>query len=206
MNILIVGATGDIGSALARALKGQGQLWLTGRREDALFALADEIGAEAQPIDLADEGALSQFLGVVGALDRLFYSAGAVRPQPIRSTDRADWEATFVANLLGAFYVLKHARWNREARAVFLGAYPQRIAFPRLGAYTASKWGLEGLLSVARKELREVAITLVRLPAVATRLWTPFGGAPKDALSADEAAQRILQGIAPTPPPEVLEI
>jgi cyclic-di-GMP-binding biofilm dispersal mediator protein len=148
--------------ALAQALQGRGRLWLTGRNEAALFELAETLGAEAEAMDLSDETAVQAFLAEIGPVDRLFYAAGAVSPAPLAQTDREAWERTFTANLWGAFLALKHARWGAGARGVFLGAYPQRIALPGLGAYAASKWALEGLLTVARRELRGVRLMLVR--------------------------------------------
>lgn len=206
MEIVMFGATGGIGRALAHALQGQGRLWLTGRNTTALRELAHALGAEAEPLDLADEEAVRAFLEKVGPVDRLFYAAGAVVPIFLRDLDRSAWERTFTANVWGAFLALKHTQWRSGARGVFLGAYPQRIAFPKLGAYAASKWALEGLLTVARRELRGVHLTLVRLPAVATSIWAPFGGPPKGAWTPEEAAQRILEGIAQEPPPEILEL
>jgi cyclic-di-GMP-binding biofilm dispersal mediator protein len=206
MEIVIFGATGGIGRALAQALQGRGRLWLTGRNEAALFELAETLGAEAEAMDLSDETAVQAFLAEIGPVDRLFYAAGAVFPAPLAQTDREAWERTFTANLWGAFLALKHARWGAGARGVFLGAYPQRIALPGLGAYAASKWALEGLLTVARRELRGVHLMLVRLPAVATGIWAPFGGPPKGAMDPEEAARRILEAVEAEAPPDILEL
>lgn len=49
-------------------------------------------------------------------------------------------------------------------------------------------------------------LVLVRLPAVATGLWAPLGGPPKGALSPEEAARKVLEGVLKDPPPEVLEV
>lgn len=55
MKTLIIGATGGIGSSLARLLQGRAELWLTGRRAEALAALARETGGRAVPLDLESE-------------------------------------------------------------------------------------------------------------------------------------------------------
>jgi short-subunit dehydrogenase len=58
-NVLITGATGGIGRAIARAFAARGaNLLLTGRRADALTALAEELGGRSVPCDLSDRTAL----------------------------------------------------------------------------------------------------------------------------------------------------
>lgn len=197
MKTLIIGATGGIGSSLARLLQGKAELWLTGRRAEALAALARETGGRAVPLELENELEVAALFAETGPLDCLLYAAGAVARSPLRSTPRDGLEGILAANFLGAFFALKHARFHPGAKALFLGAYPPYVEVPGFAAYAASKRALEGLLGAARKELgREgVQLILVRLPAVATGLWAPLGGAPRGALTPDEAARRILAGL-----------
>ncbi len=208
MRTLILGATGGIGGALARALGGTGELWLAGRRREVLFPLAQEVGARALPLELGDELEVQALLEEVGPLDLLLYAVGGVVRRPLRETGRLEAEDLLLANLLGAFLVLKHARFAKGARAAFLGAYPAYVEVPGFSLYAASKRALEGLLNAARREFRKegVHLTLVRLPVVATGLWTPLGGPPKGALPPEEAARRILEGLKAEPPPEVMEL
>ncbi|PZA05805.1 MULTISPECIES: SDR family NAD(P)-dependent oxidoreductase [unclassified Meiothermus] len=197
MKTLIIGATGGIGGALARLLQGRAELWLAGRRAEALAALAAETGGRAAPLELGDELEVAALFEATGPLDLLLYAAGAVARSPLRATPRDRLEEVLTANFLGAFFALKHARFHPGARALFLGAYPAYVEAPGFAAYAAGKRALEGLVNAARKELgREgVKLILVRLPAVATELWAPLGGAPRGALTPDEAARRILAGL-----------
>ncbi len=208
MRVLILGGTGGIGQALARALRGQGELHLAGRRREALLALAAEVGGRAYPLELGDELEVQALLEEVGPLDLLIYAAGAVVRKPLRELPRSEWEEVFTANLTGAYLVLKHARFRPGARAGFLGAYPDYVAHPGFAAYAAVKAGLEALLKVAAKELRREGVHLVlfRLPAVATGLWTPLGGPPKGALSPEGAVRRILEALKAEPPPALVEV
>lgn len=209
MKTLIVGASGGLGGALARALVGQAsQLFLLGRNASALATLAGAVGGEALPADLGSELEVQAALAETGPLDLLIYAAGAVSKASLRETSRVEVERLEVANSWGLALTLKYARFNPAARVVLLGVYPDLVMVPGLFAYAASKLGAEALLGVARKEFRRegVRFTLVRLPAVATGLWTPLGGAPKQALNPDEAAQRILEGTLVESPPELLEV
>lgn len=209
MNTLLLGATGGIGQALARGLAGRvGRLWLSGRNGAVLAALARDLGALAVPTELAHELEVQALAQEVGPLDLLIYAAGAVQKASLREQGMDDLERLSAANLTGLALVLKYATFNPQARGVLLGVYPELIAVPGLSGYAATKLGAEGLLNVARKEFRRegVRFCLVRLPAVATGLWAPLGGAPKNALHPDEAAARILEGVLSESMSDVLEI
>jgi len=209
MNTLLLGSTGGLGQALARRLAGRvGRLWLSGRNGQILSSLARDLGALAVPAELGSELEVQALAEEVGPLDLLIYAAGAVQKASLREQGVGDLERLTAANLMGLALLLKYATFNPHARVVILGVYPELITAPGLSAYVASKLGAEGLLNVARKEFRRegVGFCLVRLPAVATGLWAPLGGAPKNALHPDQAATRILEGVLCEPMPEVLEI
>ena len=62
--VLLTGATGGLGEAIARALAERGaHQVLSGRRADALTTLAAEVGGEAVPSDLADRDAVERLVG-----------------------------------------------------------------------------------------------------------------------------------------------
>lgn len=209
MNTLLLGATGGIGQALARRLAAQeGQLWLSGRKGQVLADLARELGALAVPTELGSALEVQALAEEVGPLDLMIYAAGAVSKASLREQEVGDLERLITANLGGLALLLKYLRFNPNARVVVLGVYPEFVSVPGLSAYTASKLGAEGLLNVARKEFRRegVRFCLVRLPAVATGLWAPLGGAPKSALSPDLVATRIMEEALREPMPEVVEI
>lgn len=207
MRVLVLGATGGLGSALARALKGH-ELLLSGRRAGALRELAEELGAKALPADLEDPLEAQALLEEAGPLDLLLHSVGVAGRAPVRELGRDPLEGMLAANLLTAHHALKYARFRPGARAVFFGAYPQYVQVPGFAAYAAAKGALEAYLGAARRELRRegVHLVLVRLPAVATGLWAPLGGPPKGALAPEEAARRVLSGVLAEPPPETLEV
>lgn len=191
---LIIGATGGIGTALAQQIaKTTDNLTLTGRSKN-LSPLARSLKADCFQLELSDELEVNALMEEVGSLDLLIYAAGAIDPQTVQATSQSSWEQIMAANLTGAFYALKHAQLNTHAQVVLLGAYAETIQFPNLASYAAAKAGLEVLATVARKERRreKIKVILVRLPAVETDLWRSFGKAPKGALSADVAADRIL--------------
>jgi NAD(P)-dependent dehydrogenase (short-subunit alcohol dehydrogenase family) len=173
-----------------------------------LADLARELGALAVPTELGSALEVQALAEEVGPLDLMIYAAGAVSKASLREQEVGDLERLITANLGGLALLLKYLRFNPNARVVVLGVYPEFVSVPGLSAYTASKLGAEGLLNVARKEFRRegVRFCLVRLPAVATGLWAPLGGAPKSALSPDLVATRIMEEALREPMPEVVEI
>ncbi|WP_038057113.1 SDR family NAD(P)-dependent oxidoreductase [Thermus amyloliquefaciens] len=207
MRVLVLGATGGLGKALSRLLRGE-EPFLSGRRAEPLRALAAEVGGKALPADLEDELEAKALLEEAGPLDLLLHAVGRAGRAGVQEVGRDGLEGMLAAHLLTAAFALKYARFRPGARAVFFGAYPAYVRVPGFGAYAAAKAALEAYLEVARKELRrqDVRLVLVRLPAVATGLWTPLGGPPKGALAPEEAARRVLEGVLREPPPEVLEL
>jgi NAD(P)-dependent dehydrogenase (short-subunit alcohol dehydrogenase family) len=106
-----------------------------------------------------------------------------------------DWRRIMDANLTGAFLATQYS-WPmlaQEAHLFYLGAMSDRLRLPGLGAYVASKAGLEAFAEVVRKESRR-KVTVVRPAAVDTPLWqkSPFK-LPPSHLSPEQVANRIYQ-------------
>src|SRR3954451_25028888 len=74
--VLLTGATGGIGHAIARALRAESaNLILTGRRTDVLEPLANETGATSTAVDLSDHAALDRLIEESGDVDILVANA-----------------------------------------------------------------------------------------------------------------------------------
>jgi len=70
--VLVTGASGGLGEAIARACAARGaRLVVTGRREEPLRTLADETGAEVFCADLAERDAVARLAEAVGDIDVL---------------------------------------------------------------------------------------------------------------------------------------
>lgn len=170
--------------------------------------MAEEVGGLALPGDLADELEAKALLEEAGELDLALLAVGSAAKASVRAAGRDVAERLWQDHFLSALFLLKHGRFRPGGRAVFFGAYPHYVQVPGFAPYAAAKGALEWYLEAARKELRRegVRLILVRLPAVATGLWAPLGGPPRSALSPEEAARKVLDGVLREPPPEVLEV
>ncbi|GGO39496.1 SDR family NAD(P)-dependent oxidoreductase [Deinococcus humi] len=194
MNTLILGATGGIGAATARALAGGGaKLTLSGRDEARLLALASELGAASRVADVGYESHIKALFDGLDGLDTLIYAAGAAMPEPLKAADPAKVRAVWNANYFGALWVLKHGleRLNTGGRVYLLGARPELVTARGFSQYAASKAALARAAEIARLEARGVTVTLVLPPAVDTALWAQVGKAPRGAITPEEVARAI---------------
>jgi len=206
MNTLIVGATGGIGAATARAFAQAGaRLTLSGRDAGRLETLAAELGAQARTADLAYESHVRALLEDLTELDTLIYAAGAALPGPLAGADAAQVRAVWNANYFGALWVLKHGleRMGPGGRIYLLGARTELVTARGFSQYAASKGALARLAEVTRLEARGVDLTLVLPPAVDTPLWTQVGRTPRGAISPGEVARAILADRAGPGQPEL---
>ncbi len=167
---LITGASGGIGSAVARALHRAGaQVVLAGRRREALEALACELGERAKVAvaDVTQAGAAEQLVAAAeseGSLDILINNAGITRDQlAVRMKDE-DWQAVIDTNLTACFRLaraaLKGMMRRRYGRIVNIGSIVGATGNPGQVNYAAAKAGLVGLTKALAAEVASRGITV----------------------------------------------
>jgi NAD(P)-dependent dehydrogenase (short-subunit alcohol dehydrogenase family) len=178
--VLIFGASGGIGSALARQLAAQGcHLTLIARDRGRLATLAEEVDGEAISLDATDSAAVERCVSEVtekhGRLDGVVNCVGSLLLKPAHLTTDADWAATLTANLSSSFYVLRAAvsrmmRTGGGSLVLLTSAVAQRGMINH-EAIAAAKAGVVGLaLSAAATYARHgirvncVAPGLTRTP------------------------------------------
>lgn len=173
MRALIVGASGELGGAIARRLvRGGHELILHAHNNMArLNELADEIGVKCLCSgDVKNEADVAAFIGDAeqdGGFDALVYCAGTNPTAAIvQETTYHDWVETIAINLTGAFLCLKEAipiLRRRPAGSVVIVSSIFGLSSPaNRGAYGASKHGLTGLVqSAAREEADKVRINAI---------------------------------------------
>ncbi len=160
--VLITGAARGIGAATARRLHSRGaRLALAGIEPAELDQVAAECGgAPAIVCDVRDreqvEAAVARAVEHLGGLDVVIANAGVAAQLPLLGGDPTVFERTVEVNLLGVYYTLRAAAphiSHPRGYALAIASLAAAVHPPLLGAYSASKAGVEALGDALRIEL-----------------------------------------------------
>ncbi len=166
-SILITGCSTGIGRHCAMALKARGwRIFATARNEKDLADLAKE-GLEAVHLDYADPSSIAACADHVlnateGKLYALFNNGAYGQPGAVEDLSVDALRAQFEANFFGwhdlTTRLIPAMRQNGEGRIVQCSSVLGLIAIRFRGAYSASKFALEGLSDSLRLELQDTNI------------------------------------------------
>jgi uncharacterized protein len=157
-SVLLTGATGGIGHAIARALRARGaELILTGRRTDALEPLADELQARALAADLSERAELERLLDDAGDVDILVANAAIPAAGRLESFTLAEVDLTLDVNLRApvalARALLPPMLEHRRGHLLFMSSIAGKTAVPGNPLYHTTKYGLRGFAAALRTDL-----------------------------------------------------
>ncbi len=172
---LVLGASGAVGSALARRLSERGaRVIVAGRRVEALEALADEIAGVPLELDARDfeqvEEAFTEAKGLTGTLDGAVNCVGSILLKPAHLTTAAEFDDTIATNLASAFATVRSAaRAMRRGggSVVLVSSAAASIGLANHEVIAAAKAGVEGLV---RSAAATYAQARIRFNAVAPGL------------------------------------
>jgi 3-oxoacyl-[acyl-carrier protein] reductase len=188
MVAVITGAGSGVGRAVAMALAAAGGTpVMVGRTREPLWetaSLVAGVGGQSlvRPADVTDEAAVGEVFAQAAdeleGIDAAILAAGVGRYGPVESYPLADWEATLATNLTGPFLCAKaaipHLRQNGGGAIVAVSSGAGKQGYPQLGAYSASKFGLMGLMQGLAGEVADDGIKVCTV--VPGSILTPFGG------------------------------
>jgi 3-oxoacyl-[acyl-carrier protein] reductase len=150
--IVVLGATGGIGSALARRLVARGnQVLVAGRNPGKLEALAAEIGAVPLVLDARKvaevQAGLDRAVERFGRVDGVANCVGSLLLKPAHLTSQDEFDATVATNLGSAFATVHAAgRVMRGGGSIVLvSSAAARLGLPNHEAIAAAKAGIIGL-------------------------------------------------------------
>ena len=181
---VVVGATGGIGAAIARALSAEGaRVAIAGRRAEVLEdvrASLDGAGSLAVPTDVADREAVNALVARAeeefGPVDILVNCAGVMHFTLMANAHAEEWERTVRVNCDGALHcvgaVLPGMLSRGRGHILTISSDAGRKVFPGLAVYSASKFFVEALSQGLRLETAGtgVKVTTVQPGNVATDL------------------------------------
>jgi 3-oxoacyl-[acyl-carrier protein] reductase len=172
MTALVTGASGGIGSAVAKALAEQGaKLALSGSNADKLEAFRSQLTGDhvAVPCNLSDGAAVDALVpqaveALGGRLDILVNNAGVTRDNLLMRMKDAEWDEVIGVNLEAAFRLIRAAAKPmmkaRFGRVISITSVVGATGNPGQANYAASKAGLVGMSKAVAQELASRNITV----------------------------------------------
>ncbi len=125
----------------------------------AAFAVKCDVGVAAD-VDSMLAAVLARFR----KLDILVNNAGVQTWKPLLDLEESEWDRTIQTNLKGCFLctqrAARHMKDHGGGRIVNIGSGCNKLAFPNLVDYTASKGGIEMLTKASAAELGKYGITV----------------------------------------------
>jgi 3-oxoacyl-[acyl-carrier protein] reductase len=167
---LVTGATGGIGSAIARILHRAGvTLAISGTKVDRLEALAAELKERVHIVacNLADRGAVQKLAGdaeaKVGTLDILVNNAGMTKDNLFMRMKDEEWDQVLAVDLTSAFILCRAAVRNmlrrQWGRIINVASISGVIGNPGQANYAAAKAGMIGMTKALAREVASRGIT-----------------------------------------------
>jgi short-subunit dehydrogenase len=196
--VLLTGATGGLGHAIARALRSRGaQLIISGRRSDVLEPLAAELGARSLVVDLSVPAEVDRLAQEAGEVDILVANAALPAAGTLDSFSIEEIDRALDINLRAPI-VLAHALSPGMVRRgkghlLFMSSLAGKAATPATGLYNATKYGLRGFSSALRADLRASGVGVSCV----------FPGFIRDAGMFAEAGVKLPTGVGTRTPEDV---
>ena len=207
MTALVTGSTGGIGSAIARALAGQGAtLALSGTSEGKLSAFRDQLGGGhiILPCNLSDAAAVDALVPAaadkLGKLDILVNNAGVTRDNLAMRMKDEEWDQVIRVNLEAAFRLARAAckpmMKARFGRIISITSVVGATGNPGQANYAASKAGIVGMSKALAQELasRNITVNCVAPGFIKSAMTDVLPDAQKEALLGKIPAGKLGEG------------
>jgi NAD(P)-dependent dehydrogenase (short-subunit alcohol dehydrogenase family) len=168
---LVIGAAGGLGSCVAAALAARGDRVVGTVLNEQEAAVAKARVPSLASIDFADLGhadstaaSVSKLIERTGSLDAVIVCVAISPYGPAETTPLALARQTLEINCLSALAIYQAALpalRHTSGRIIFVSSMAGRAGIPFIGAYVASKFALEGLADVMRREAKPQGVQIV---------------------------------------------
>ena len=206
-NVLLVGATGGIGSKTAKLLTGSGaSVFLAGRNETKLQQVANDCGIGIDRtfvLDISEPVAVAalkeKYFQHLPTIDILLNAAGIGIKKTMDTLSETDFLRSLNYNLYAPFLLIKAflpvMKEVKKGLIINIPGVLGKVPMAGAAAYSASKYGLVGMMQSIREELKrtDIRITNLFLGGVDSPFWDTIDlRVQRDKmLQAEEAAKAI---------------
>ena len=185
---VVTGGTKGIGRAITESLlKAGGKVFICARDKSEIKGALEELSAlgkvEGEICDVRSESQIKMMLSeaerIFGGVDILINNAGiGIIGKTVEEMSAAEFEQTLQTNLFAAFYACHHAIPQMKKRGggyiINVSSLAGQNAHPRMAAYNASKFGLNGFTEALMQEVREHNIKVTAICPGSVNTY--FGG------------------------------
>jgi len=199
-SVLVTGATGGIGPAIADRLHGAGaRLTLTGRRTDVLEPLAARTAARSLAADLALAADVERLAAECADVDVLVANAALPASGPLLSFSAEEIDRALAVNLRAPMILARLLGEQMAARGsghiVFVSSLAGKAGTPGSSVYSATKFALRGFGQGLRADLRDAGVGVSVI----------FPGFIRDAGMFADSGAKLPRYVGTSTPDEVAE-
>jgi len=197
-SVLLTGATGGLGQAIARELSAAGaHVILSGRQADVLQDLAKELGAEIAVADLSDGESVRALIDGYADVDILVANAGLPGSGRLDSFSEDEIDRALRVNLRAPIMMARALSPRMVQRGsghiVFMSSLAGKTATAGSSIYNATKFGLRGFAGALRAELHGTGVGVSAI----------FPGFIRDAGMFADAGVKLPPGVGTKTPENV---
>lgn len=205
--VVVAGASGGIGGHLSKLLRQSGaEVFMTGRNAEKLAAAAVNAGVPEDHCFVADisveaEMALlgNRVVQVMGTPDILVNAAGVGIIKSIENLTLEDFNKSLQINLVGTFLLVKTflpgMKEVKKGLIINIPGVLGKVPMAGAAAYSASKYGIVGMMQSIREELKrtEIRITNIFMGGVDSPFWDTIDlKVQKEKMIREEEAARSI--------------
>jgi short-subunit dehydrogenase len=183
-NILLIGATGGIGQHLLKLLHTSGaNLFITGKDEIKLNAIINQYNIDenfflGDLTDIENVNKLKEkYFSSFSTIDILINASGIGIIKPTENLSETDFMKTLMINLFSPFLIIKsflpEMKLEKKGLIIHIPGVLGKVPMAGAAAYSASKYGLVGMLQSIREEIKrtDIRITNIFMGGVDSPFW-----------------------------------